>query len=96
MAVFQLVLYTRKGCCLCEGLRQKLIPLKLSQLNPSLELCVVDIDEVDTPSEIKALYDLEVPVLVLVDKATNKLKQLPRVSPRLKGDGLLSWLKKRI
>ena len=46
----------------------------------------VDIDHPQTPPEWKARYDLEVPVLALDNK------ELPRVSPRLSGDGLLKWL----
>ena len=37
---------------------------------------------------LRARYDLEVPVLVLEET------ELPRVSPRLSGDGLRNWLQK--
>jgi hypothetical protein len=53
-------------------------------------LVTVDIDHPETPSEWKARYDLEVPVLVLDSN------ELPRVSPRLSGDGLLKWLVKQL
>ena len=79
-------LYSRQGCCLCAGLEERLRQLDLDSLQ--LTLTTVDIDHPDTPSEWKARYDLEVPVLELDNK------ELPRVSPRLSGDGLLKWLVK--
>ena len=39
---------------------------------------------------LKARYDLEVPVLALADQ------ELPRVSPRLDGEGLFNWLQCRL
>ena len=48
----------------------------------------MDIDAPGTPQELKARYDLEVPVLAL-DGC-----ELPRVSPRLMGEGLLNWLQR--
>jgi hypothetical protein len=81
-------LYSRQGCCLCAGLEDRLRQLDLDSLQ--LALSTVDIDHPDTPSECKARYDLEVPVLALDNK------ELPRVSPRLSGDGLLKWLSKHL
>ena len=84
----ELRLYSRQGCCLCAGLEERLRKLDLGSLQ--LELITVDIDNPQTPSELKARYDLEVPVLALDNK------ELPRVSPRLSGDGLLKWLVKQL
>ena len=81
-------LYSRQGCCLCAGLEDRLRQLDLDSLQ--LALSTVDIDHPDTPSECKDRYDLEVPVLALDNK------ELPRVSPRLSGDGLLKWLSKHL
>ena len=53
-----------------------------------LQLAVIDIDAPDTPAELKARFDLEVPVLSLSGRV------LPRVSPRLSGDGLFNWLQR--
>ena len=82
----QLTLYSRTGCCLCEGLESRLRDLDL--LGLSIELTVIDIDVPGTPQELKARYDLEVPVLALDGS------ELPRVSPRLTGEGLLNWLQR--
>ena len=84
----RLLLYSRAGCCLCEGLEQRLRDLNLEQGIHPLKLCVVDIDAPDCSALMRARYDLEVPVLVLEDT------ELPRVSPRLNGDGLRHWLQK--
>ena len=82
----ELTLYSRTGCCLCEGLESRLKDIDLMGL--SITLTVIDIDASGTPQELKARYDLEVPVLAL-DGC-----ELPRVSPRLTGEGLLNWLQR--
>ena len=84
----ELVLYSRRGCCLCEGLEQRLRELDLTAL--ALSLTVLDIDADDIAPELRARYDLEVPVLQLSGRA------LPRVSPRLRGDGLFTWLQRAL
>ena len=83
-----LTLYSRKGCCLCEGLEQRLQSLDLMAVQPPLILEVVDIDAPEVDPGLKARYDLEVPVLALNGS------ELPRVSPRLMGEGLLNWLQR--
>ena len=84
----RLLLYSRAGCCLCEGLEQRLQDLNLDQDIPPLKLVVVDIDASDCAATVRARFDLEVPVLVLGDT------ELPRVSPRLSGNGLRHWLQR--
>lgn len=84
----QLTLFSRQGCCLCEGLEQRLRQLDLSQLRPPLQLTVIDIDASGVEPELRARYDLEVPVLHLQDVP------LPRVSPRLSAEGLFGWLQR--
>ena len=81
-----LVLFSRQGCCLCEGLEQRLRDLDLHVLG--LVLIVVDIDSPSVAAELLARYDLEVPVLQLDGR------ELARVSPRLIGDGLFNWLQR--
>ena len=82
----ELILYSRTGCCLCEGLESRLRALDLVGL--SITLTVIDIDAPDTPKAVQARYNLEVPVLALDGG------ELPRVSPRLSGEGLLNWLQR--
>ena len=82
----ELTLFSRTGCCLCEGLESRLRALDL--VGMSITLTVIDIDAPGTPQDLKARYDLEVPVLALDGS------ELPRVSPRLTGEGLLNWLQR--
>jgi hypothetical protein len=78
-------LYTRAGCCLCEGLEERLRALDPA---PALELIDVDGDPA-----LQARYGMEVPVLALV-QADGGLRQLLRVPPRLAGERLAAWLTK--
>jgi|TARA_B100001093_G_scaffold509758_1_gene574405 hypothetical protein len=84
----RLILYSRAGCCLCEGLEQKLRALNLEQLKRPLRLVVIDIDAPGCSPALKARYDMQVPVLAVEGT------ELPRVSPRLSGDGLFRWLQR--
>ena len=76
-------LYTRAGCCLCEGLEERLRALDLP---PPLELVDVDGDPA-----LQARYGLRVPVLA-VPRQPSQWHDLPPVPPRLSGDRLASWL----
>ena len=84
----ELVLYSRQGCCLCEGLESRLDDLQLSQLE--LVLHVIDIDAPETSPATRARFDLEVPVLAIGSRV------LPRVSPRLQGEGLFDWVQRMV
>ena len=77
----ELVLVTRQGCCLCEGLEEKLRAL-------AVPLQCLD---VDGDPQLLARYGLEVPVLLLRDCSGER--ELPRVSPRLSGTALAAWLR---
>ena len=91
-----LILYSRKGCCLCETLEKRLSNISLSNLNPSIEFHIVDIDSAKVSTNIQRKYTNEVPVLVLDSIKLSRKIELPRVSPRLKEDLLLSWIQKNL
>jgi hypothetical protein len=83
--MLRLVLYTRGGCCLCEGLEER-----LRALDPPPAITLVDVDR---DPELQARYGLEVPVLALPAEASGgEPLPLPRVSPRLAGARLHDWL----
>lgn len=84
----ELLLYSRQGCCLCEGLESRLGDLELSKLE--LVLQVIDIDAPETSPATRARFDLEVPVLAVGSRL------LPRVSPRLQGEGLFDWVQRMV
>ncbi len=81
----QLLLFSRQGCCLCEGLEEK-----LAALVPAPAITRID---VDGDPFLQARYGLEVPVLA-VARGPAPWQELPRVPPRLSGDGLAVWLYK--
>ena len=91
-----LILFSRKGCCLCESLEKKLLNISLTNLNPPLLLSIVDIDSKEVLTDIQAKYSNEVPVMVLNSNILSKKIELPRVSPRLKEELLLSWIQKKL
>ena len=82
-----LVLYSRQGCCLCTGLEEK-----LRALEPQPRLQVID---VDGDPALQARFGLEVPLLAVATTA-GEPRLLPRVSPRLMGDGLARWLQQQL
>ena len=90
-----LLLLSRHGCCLCEGLEEKLRALELP-------LQVLD---VDSDPQLQARYGLEVPLLALRPRQPGAGdgqgdpaspgpggRLLPRVPPRLAGAALRQWL----
>ena len=91
-----LILYTRKGCCLCQTLEEKLSNICLENLKPSIVLSIVDIDCKKVSLDIQIKYTNEVPVIVLDSARLSKKIELPRVSPRLKEETLLSWIQKNL
>ena len=91
-----LIVYTRKECCLCQALEKKLSNLSLEKLKPSIALSIVDIDSKKVSIDIQMKYTNEVPVIVLDSTKLLKRIEFPRVSPRLKGDILSSWIQKKL
>ena len=91
-----LILYTRKGCCLCQTLETKLSNICLENLNPAISLSIVDIDSKKVSLDIQMKYTNNVPVIVLDSTRLLKKIELPRVSPRLKEDMLLAWIQKNL
>jgi len=73
----QLILYSKPGCHLCEGLQEKLAKVQ----NLSLKLEVRDIT---TREDWFRAYEYEIPVLVLEYEQDGKMtsQPLPRTSPR--------------
>ncbi|WP_298908326.1 glutaredoxin family protein [uncultured Nostoc sp.] len=91
----RLILYSKPGCHLCEGLQEKLKQIQ----NLSFELEVRDIT---TREDWFAAYQYEVPVLYLSNRQVAKdaeeekesEKLLPRPSPRANVQQLEQMLRK--
>ncbi|WP_398327029.1 glutaredoxin family protein [Vulcanococcus sp.] len=79
----ELVLITREGCCLCDGLEEKLLALGLAYTRL----------DVDADPALKARFDFEVPVLLRREGAAERV--LPRLSPRLSAHQLGTWLQEQ-
>ncbi|WP_016951458.1 glutaredoxin family protein [Anabaena sp. PCC 7108] len=75
----RLILYSKPGCHLCEGLQEKLEQIQ----NPSFEL---EIRDITTREDWFGKYQYEVPVLYLSNhrgtEDTEVEEPLPRPSPR--------------
>jgi hypothetical protein len=82
----QLLLFSRQGCCLCQGLEEK-----LRALLPPPQLLV---HNVDADPALLARYNLEVPVLA-IQQPGGGWRELPRLPPRLAGEGLRLWLQRQ-
>ena len=85
------ILYSRHGCCLCEGLEER-----LRELLPPDHLQVVD---VDGDPALQARYGHSVPVLARASFCGQggqdpQFRPLPPVPPRLRGEGLKGWLQR--
>jgi hypothetical protein len=73
MSPFHLILYSKPGCHLCEGLQEKLAQVN----NPQFDL---EIRDITTREDWFTLYQYEIPVLC--QKLPETEKPLPRLSPR--------------
>nr|YP_002049350.1 ribonucleotide reductase (Class II) [Paulinella chromatophora]ACB43140.1 ribonucleotide reductase (Class II) [Paulinella chromatophora] len=82
----QLILFTRPGCCLCEGLAKRLALISLP-----FSIILVNIDK---SSKLKLIYNYRVPVLA--QRLNGECRELAVISPRLKGTGLMNWLTRNI
>jgi hypothetical protein len=73
----RLILYSKPGCHLCEGLQEKLEQVQ----QPSFEL---EIRDITTQDNWFQAYQYEIPVLCWVDPASEPPQErpLPRLSPR--------------
>ena len=43
----KIFIFVRKGCCLCETLKNKLTKINLKEIKPKLEINEIDIDRFD-------------------------------------------------
>lgn len=81
----QLILYSKPGCHLCEGLQEKLAAVE----NIDFEL---EIRDITTNENWLAAYEYEIPVLC--QKIGSEEKPLPRLSPRAPVSRLEQMLQK--
>ena len=70
----KLILYSKNGCHLCEGLEEKLKAIDDIEID-------LEIRDIETNQEWWEKYQYEIPVLYLVTETEEKL--IPRNSPRI-------------
>ncbi|XP_020684971.1 uncharacterized protein LOC110101421 isoform X1 [Dendrobium catenatum] len=78
----QLVLYTKPGCCLCEGLKEKLQAALSLGGSHSLHSVQLQVRDISGNAEWERLYQYEIPVLAKI-LPDGREEILPRLSPRL-------------
>lgn len=83
----RLILYSKPGCHLCEGLQEKLA--QVSNVEFDLE-----IRDINTNEDWFAAYQYEIPVLC--QKLLEREKPLPRLSPRASVSKLEQMLQKNL
>jgi hypothetical protein len=81
----QLILYSKPGCHLCEGLEEKLRSI------PDLAI-ELEVRDITTQPDWFAAYQYEIPVLCYVNGSAEMM--IPRPSPRATGDQLAQLLRK--
>lgn len=94
----KLILYTKPGCHLCEGLQEKLEQIQNDPESP----CKFDLElrDITTRNEWFQAYEYEVPVLFAAETDTTngdvsqEEKPIPRPSPRVSVEKLQQTLQK--
>jgi hypothetical protein len=85
-----LILYSKPGCHLCEGLLEKLEVIATTRGDVTIET-----RDITTRDDWFAAYEYEIPVLRYRD-ANQDEHPIPRPSPRLGVAQLEKWLQKSI
>ncbi|XP_034675977.1 uncharacterized protein LOC117906847 [Vitis riparia] len=78
----KLVLYSKPGCCLCDGLKEKLHAAFTLSGPDSLHDVELQIRDITSNPEWEKAYQYEIPVLAKV-LSDGTEETLPRLSPRL-------------
>ena len=92
----KIFIFVRKGCCLCETLKNKLTKINFKEIKSKLEINEIDIDRFDLYQDKYKKFDHEVPVVAIKESTSQNFIELPRISPRLNDDQLKKWLEKNI
>lgn len=77
-----LVLYSKQGCCLCDGLTEKLQQVAALKSDGPLSSIHLEVRDITTNPEWEQAYQYEIPVLARI-KDDNTEEVLPRLSPRM-------------
>lgn len=83
--MMKLILYSKPGCHLCEGLEEKLEQIQDLELD-------LEIRNITTNDDWWEKYQYEIPVLYMVNDT--QIKLIPRLSPRISVEKLSQTLQK--
>lgn len=78
----KLVLYSKKECCLCDALKDKLHTAFMIGSDHSLTDFELEVRDISTNPQWEKAYQYEIPVLARI-LADGSEETLPRMSPRL-------------
>lgn len=81
----KLVLYSKKECCLCDALKDKLHTAFMIGGHHSLADFQLEVRDISTNPQWEKAYQYEIPVLARV-LADGSEETLPRMSPRLSAE----------
>ena len=87
---------SKVGCCICDGLKDRLDKLNFDEFFPSISYEIVYLNESDFELDYYSKYKYEIPVLFLIDDNTKFKKELARISPRMKDINLFKFIQKQI
>ena len=85
--MMKLILYSKPGCHLCEGLQEKLEQIQTIQFD-------LEIRDITTRDDWFQAYQYEIPVLFLESASSSSPSPLPRPSPRSTVQQLANLLQK--
>lgn len=87
-----LILYSKPGCHLCEGLQEKLE--KIQVISDKLGAFQLEIRDITTREDWFQTYQYEIPVLFKFSDSDNTEHHIPRPSPRMSVTQLEQLLQK--
>ena len=69
----KIFIFVRKGCCLCETLKNKITKINLEEIKPKLEINEIDIDRFDLYQDKYKKFDNEVPVVAIKESKSQQI-----------------------
>ncbi|KAL4853203.1 hypothetical protein ACK3TF_005816 [Chlorella vulgaris] len=95
-AAFKLIVYSKAGCHLCDGLKEKLEALldRAAFMPCRLSGAELEVRDIATRPEWEAAYSMTIPVLAAAAPDGSREVEVPRPSPRLSADALQKHVEK--
>ncbi|KAL4450541.1 hypothetical protein ABPG77_000897 [Micractinium sp. CCAP 211/92] len=93
---WRLIIYSKEGCHLCDGLKEKLEALlERAEFLPSvLSAAELEVRDIAAQPEWESKYAMSIPVLAAAAADGSGEVEVPRPSPRLSADALQRHIEK--